>query len=127
MIKDPAVQAIVNGGTSQFLTRRQRIERYVLWFLVVAVIALGGGYLVVNGVAHQAQDASAKASASVQASCQFWHDLALVPSSAASTKTLFTILADARIAYSGLNCVAHTGELPAPDPSVAALLPPGMH
>lgn len=127
MIKDPAIQAIVNGGTAHFLTGWQKFERYLLWVLIAAVVVLAGGLLVVNAVSHQARDAADKANASVQASCQFWHDLAEVPSSAASTKTLFTILADARIAYSGLNCVKHTGSLPAPDPGVAALLPPGVH
>lgn len=127
MIKDPAVLAIVNGGTGHFLTTRQKIERCVLWVLVAAVVVVGAGLVVVNAVAHQAKDASNKANASVQASCQFWHDLAEVPSSATSTKTLFTILADARIAYAGLNCVRITGALPAPEPGVAALLPPGVH
>lgn len=126
MISDPDVQALVDGGTGQFLTRRQKIDRYLLWFLCVAVAVLAVGTFVVNGVAHQARDASSKASASVQASCQFWHDLALLPLSSATTKTGYQIVADARVAYSGLHCTTHTGVLPAPIARVAVLLPPGV-
>jgi hypothetical protein len=124
VIKDPAIQAIVDGGTAPFLSRSQKFERVLLWVLVVAVAGLGFGYLLVNGIAHQARDASNKAGASVQASCQFWHDLSQVPLSDTSTRVVFTIIADARIAYAGLGC---SPALPPADPRVAALLPHGVH
>jgi hypothetical protein len=125
VISDPAVQAIVNGGTARYLTRGQKFERFMLWALVAAVAVLGGLYLITNGVAHKADTASRKANTSVQSQCQFYHDVANAPLGASTSPLGLVILADARIAYSGLNCT--NGALAPADPRVQKLLPPGVN
>lgn len=127
MITDPKVRALIDGGPGQFLTRRQKVERVAVWVIAVAVVVLGAGYFVNNSVAHQAQDASAKAAASVQASCGFWHDLAVLPPTSKSTVTLYRIIADSYVAYAGLDCVGNGGRaLPAPSADVVGQIPPGL-
>lgn len=124
VIHDPTIKALIDAGPRHFMTRRQKIERYLLWVIVVAVVALTAGYFAVNGIAHQARSASDRANTSVQAQCKFYHDIAAVPPAPTSSLLGLTILADARIAYDGLGC--SNGMLAPADPRVAALLPPGV-
>jgi hypothetical protein len=126
VIKDPKVQEIISRGPTQYMTARQRVERYLSWVLLGAVALLSVGYFTVRAVANQASLASAKAGASVQASCRFWHDLAELPLTPQTTKTGYQIVADAYIAYFGLDCAGKNGKLPAPAQQVADLIPPGI-
>lgn len=44
MIADPAVRAIVDGGTRKFLTTGAKVREFLLWFLLAAVLVLAAGY-----------------------------------------------------------------------------------
>jgi hypothetical protein len=125
VIRTPAVQHLLDVGPSQFLTRRQKAERYLSWVLLAAVALLTVGYFTVNTIAHQASAASRRANTSIQAQCQFYHDIANASIAATVTPLGLIISADSRIAYAGLGCP--NGTLKTPDPRVAKLLPRGVN
>lgn len=86
---------------------------------VVAIILAAVGWL-----AWSAKSTATSASTGIQGSCEWWHDVAILPLTQTTSKTVLTLVADARIAYTKQDCAADTGQLPAPDPRVALLLPP---
>lgn len=123
---DPELRDILKGGPNKYLTTRQKVERYLSWFLLTAVTVLSVGYFSNRTTANAARDASDKANTAlvkaalgVQASCSFWHDLALITFTAPAG---FELAADGYISYAGLGCAATSGELPAPSAGVAAAI-----
>lgn len=102
-----------------------RDGRQLVWRLTaalsVAILAIG-----VLGLSLLAVDKANRTSKQVQGSCQFYRDLSQLPLSPTSTRVLFTIIADARVAYEIGDCERVKGKLPAADPRVTALLPKGL-
>jgi len=80
-------------------------------------------------IALVAQGSADKANRGIQGSCQFWRDMTSLPigdpdpAKDAARKVLFTIMADARVAYSVQKCEASFGVLQAPDKRILPYLP----
>lgn len=85
----------------------RRIARMAITSIVLLGFAVFG--YVINNHANQANNG-------VHGSCQFYYDLASVPTTAKSSVSLFTIIADSRHAYMAASC--DLGPLPPVDPRV---------
>lgn len=118
MRADPELAELLDRGPNQFLTKGQRVQQYVSWFLLGAVVLLTVGYFTVHA-------STSRANTSIHAQCLFYHDIAQSPVPVSVSPLGLAILADARIAYAGLDC--RNGVLAPADPRVAAILPPGVH
>lgn len=133
--EDPTIRQIVKRGPDQFLTRRQRFDKYLARACAVGLVALGIWLYATNSVAHQANTAArkantatAQANVSIASQCEFYYGAALASGPtlpAPVSKIGLALLVGARQAYEGLGC--DLGPIPAPAPQVKAALPAGVH
>lgn len=92
----------------------------------LALLALVVTILVIRGIGETSR-INGQVQKGVRGTCNFWHDLAVLPLIPKSTPVALLVVTDSRIAYDDLGCVDVQGPLPTPDPRVQILLKQRRH
>jgi len=112
--------------TSKLGVAQRQVRLLLAMVAALALLATVVTVLVVRGIGETSR-INDQVQKGVRGTCSFWHDLAVLPLQKNATSTALSLVADARLAYFGLDCLAGGGDpLPPPDPRVAKLLPKGQ-
>lgn len=122
---EAAVVETVAKGPRSVETTREKVERWILYFVLAAVFVVGPAVYLTYRFAH-ATDSS------LHTQCRFYYGVALVSGPTIPKQTTavgLAILSGGRVAYEGLGCTPPQGQpqIPPAAPAVAAVLPPGFH
>lgn len=107
--------ALQRGPMAAYSTHRERVERFLLYLLVIIVTVFGLVLISVRATANGTE-------AALRLFCPAYQDVASLPLLPSSTSVGVALVADFRRAYMGAGCSDTYGHLPPADPRVAEYL-----